>query len=368
MVSFFGRGGGSKQTVAGTEHASALSENERRILLVAATAALLTLALISLALSGKASGPRMCKGILLQSQRNSCFEALAGSTGNASLCSDINMRNQYNSCISYIAEAQSNAILCGMINRTDPEFDQCVLNISNATGNEGYCQMLNGTYQSSCTYGLAKAGGFSNISLCGRMTNITASRECDYLYYYSSALSSKSASYCSMLPSSANDTVLTLMLTKNITNATLTVQQMAFSALNTTPQNYCYYSIATQTGNASACSLTTGLLNELCRYQHSVNANATANTVNATNLTAACSEAPSALLKELCLSSEPINEAIGYKNISKCLQISNLSYQYECITAYAEKFVNASDCSRIGNSTVRYDCYYTVTNGSTGAT
>lgn len=366
MVALFGRSGSGKtKTEASAGHKLGLGEEEKRILYVIATAALLLLALLTLALSGRAASAfSRCNGILLQSQKNSCFQALASSTENASLCNDITAQAQRNSCLADIAEAQSNVSLCGEIDHTSTVYSQCVLNVSRSTGNESYCQLLNGAYQSACAFGFAKARGFSNISSCYNISNSSMKNECIYLYYYSSALTSKDTHYCSLLPNTTNYTVLSLMLSENITNSTgLGIQQFAYSVLNASPQDYCYYSIATLTGNRTACSLTTGLLSEVCNATF-VHANYT---INMTNATSVCASAPS-YLKSLCISGFLTSEAIGTRNISKCLQISSMLYQYTCITSYATKYTNASYCSYIGNSSIQQDCYIDVASGKTNQT
>ena len=106
MVSFFRRGDGGKVAAGdGTEHKNALSEHERRIVYVAATAGLMLLALLALALGGNGSAIDRCNRILIQSQKDYCFQALASGTENAPVCSMIASQDQRYSCLVGIAEA-----------------------------------------------------------------------------------------------------------------------------------------------------------------------------------------------------------------------------------------------------------------------
>jgi len=167
-----------------------------------------------------------------------------------------------------------------------------------------------------------------------------------------------------MLPNKLNSTVLSLMLTESAGNSTsLEALQSAAFAINASPKDYCYYSIGTRSGNRTACSLATGMLGTLCNstpaYSNS--------TSNAINMSLFCSTVPSEFIS-LCTSEVLTSQAIGSKNINKCLQISSIPYQYACITSYAEKYLNASYCSYISNSTMQEECHMSATMGANNTT
>ena len=357
-MSFFKKGDAGEP--AGGGGGQSFSETERRTMYIIATAVLLVLALIYGALSGSGSGS--CKGILLQGQRDACFSSLAISTNSASTCNGIASERLQTSCIEYIAKAQRNVSLCGEIGRASAAYSECVLNVSASTGNESYCQLLNGTYRTSCLWDFAEASGFGGTGSCYNMTNASTKNECLDMHYYNSALNSNSSHYCSMLPNTVNSTVLSTMLNEGAGNATSFEMQAAAYAINDTPEDYCYYSIATRSGNRSVCSLATGMLGALCNSTFTY-ANSTPSAIDTSSL---CSAAPSDF-RIICTSNFLTSQAIGSKNISKCLQISQMPYQYACITSYAEKY-NESYCSYIGNSTMRDECQTSAIMGANRTT
>lgn len=369
MAAFFRRGDSGKMaTKQSADHRHALDERERKMVYVLATAALLLLALLFLALGGKRPALDTCKGVLLQNQRNACFLALAGSTGNALVCDYVDVQAQRDSCFVGIAEAQNNASMCGEANHTGAQYSLCLLNVSMNTGNESYCHLLNGDYRSLCTMDLVRAEGFSNLSMCNSIDNASVRNECGYIYYYNGALKSGTASYCEKLPSAANSTVLSLMTTESVgSSAGIGMQVFLLSTLNVSPQSYCYYRLATLFSNSTLCAQTTGLLNQAC-FGALAQVNSTANTINMTdvctllqgNLSSLSSGASN--LSRLCMPSVLTSEALSTRNISKCLRITIPSFVYSCITTYAKNYSDASYCSYIiNNSSAQQDCYTTVT-------
>ena len=363
MVASFGKGSAADSQTAELGLRHGLTEREHRLIYAGATAALLLIALLILAFSGRSTGVSGCKGILLQVQRNSCFQGLAYSESNATICGYINSQSQKYSCIVAVAESQRNASACSGVDSTNPLYSQCVLNVSNSTGNENYCNLLNAAYKSQCIFGFAKAGGFGSMGMCDSISNGSLRNECVYLNYYNSALSSRNATYCRLLPSFINYTLLSLMVSANASGSSnFGGQQFAYSAINATPQGYCYYQLAAITNNKIMCAFTTGVLNEVCTASFA-HANTT---LNITNIATLCSAAPS-YFQSLCINGVLTTQAIRARNISKCLQVSS-QYQPTCITQYAIKYVNASYCSYIVNSTLQGDCYISVTHSNSTKT
>ena len=280
MVSFFRRGDDGKVVAEdSTTRKKVLSEGEGRLVLVVATVGLVLLALLALALGGRGSALSRCNGILIQSQKNLCLQELASSTGNAPVCGMITAQEQRYSCLVNIAETKGNITFCNEVNRTDVFYPECVLNVSMSTRNASYCQLLDSANQSSCVFNLAKAGKFSSMALCSSISNKSIENECTYLNYYSTSLTSRSSSDCAFLPNETNYTVMSLMLSSNLTNHT-DIMQSAYAGLNTTPRNYCYYDLSILTGNRTGCSKVNGVLNGVCNaaFTHS---NSTLNIANA---------------------------------------------------------------------------------------
>jgi hypothetical protein len=381
MAAFFKRGDSVKAAAdQSADRKPALDERERRLIYAFATAALVLAAIIFLTLGGNRTELSACKGVLLQNQRNLCFLGLADSTGNASVCGYVDVQAQRDSCFAGIAEAEKNGSVCGEISRADAQYSQCLLNVSANTGDERYCEMLNGTYRSSCLLDLAKAGEFGSLGMCNITGNESATKECDYMYYYNSALKSGSAGYCAKLPGTVNSTLISLMATNSVTSTAGGIMQdlACSSTFNVSPQSCCYYNLAALTHNSTLCAQTSGTLNEYCLGAANMQVNSTSNSVNTTDVCSLLqgghgSSSPfpgnlSSLSGSLCTSAMLINEALSTKNISKCLRINTASFEYSCVADYAKNYSNPSDCfTYIANSSAQQDCYMTVT-GNTNRT
>lgn len=363
MVSFFRRGDSGDGAAKGSaEQERMLSEHEVRMICVVATVALVLLALLVLAFGGSGSAFERCKGILIRSQRDMCLQALASGTSNATMCGMITAQEQRYSCLVGVAEAENSISLCNEVNSTSALYSQCVLNVSMNTGNESYCQLLDRSNQSSCAFSLARAGMFSSMALCNSISNRSMEKECDYMYYYGGAVRSGSSSGCAYLPNETNYTVMSLMLGGNFTDYTNDVSA-SYAALNTSPRNYCYYDLSIRTDNSTGCSQVSGVLGTICSTTFA-HMNATIAAANTTNATALCALAASqySSFGDLCIGTVLTSEAISTMNVSRCLDIPSMQYEYSCITTYAIKYTDSSYCSYIDNSTVEQQCYMSVTN------
>jgi hypothetical protein len=362
MVSFFRRGDSGDEAAKGSaEQERMFSEHDVRMICVVATVALVLLALLVLVFGGSGSAFERCRGILIRGQRDMCLQALASVTSNATMCGMIAAQEQRYSCLVGVAEAENSISLCNEVNSTSTFYSQCVLNVSMNTGNESYCQLLDRSNQSSCAFGLARAGMFSSMAPCNSIGNRSMEKECDYMYYYSSAVRSGSSSDCAYLSNETNYTVMSLMLGGNFTGYTNEVPA-SYVAMNTSPRNYCYYDLAMRTDNSTGCSQVSGVLGTACSaaFAH-MNATTAANTTNATALCALAASQYSGF-GDLCIGTVLTSEAISAMNVSRCFDIPSIQYEYSCITTYAIKYTDSSYCSYIDNSTVEQQCYMSVTN------
>ena len=365
MVSFFRRGDSGDEAAKGSaEQERMFSEHDVRVICVVATVALVLLALLVLVFGGSGSAFERCRGILIRGQRDMCLQALASGTSNATMCGMITAQEQRYSCLVGVAEAENSISLCNEVNSTSAFYSQCVLNVSMNTGNESYCQLLDRSNQSSCTFSLARAGMFSSMALCNSISNQSMEKECDYMYYYGGAVRSGSSSDCAYLPNETNYTVMSLMLSGNFTNYTDEVPAL-YAAMNTSPRNYCYYDLSMRTDNSTGCLQVSGMLGTACSaiFAHPTNETAAANMTNATALCALATSQYSGF-GDLCIGTTLTSEAISTMNVSKCLDIPSISYEYSCITSYAVKYTDSSYCSYISNSTVEQQCYMSVTNST----
>lgn len=323
------------------------SEKERRILLVAAAIIIFVVAIATLLVrtANSAFTLASCKSIILSRQRYSCFSFLANKTNNYSICSYLSTQADSYYCIATIAVNQQNLSGCGKINASNFAYDGCVQNVSYIKNNVNYCLTLKGDNESVCAYAIAKENGFSSISYCNLITNNSKRSLCNSIYYYNAALSQTIPSYCSLLPSVTNSTLLYIIVSKDFTNKSVAnFSYLSFSELNITPKSYCYYNIARSTKNSAFCSYASGVMLDACYASFN-----TTNTTQITNLSSVCATVPS-YAKDLCNFGLFSEQALIGRNVSSCIAISNLTYRNTCIVQLAAKYNDSSYCSYINNN------------------
>jgi hypothetical protein len=337
-------------------------EHNKHVLYIALTAIILLLALLSVVFGNHGTQLQRCEGVIVGQQKATCLNALAGMTKNASICGQIAYAQLHDSCITGIAESVSNVMLCGQDSSAGYR-TACILSISNSTHDAEDCALVGAPYNSTCVYDVESSLGFPSAQGCTPIENATLRHECTYLYDYGYAAASGNAGYCAALPYARNMTLLSAMLTGTNTSSS---QLMELSVINATPQNYCYYRLAVQTHNSNLCNDTSGFINQLCEKALSgvvAPPNATANMTNVT----ACLKVPSDL-RVACEYGMLSAEATSSKNISKCMQIANITgsplYQYSCITTFATHYDEQSYCSYISNSMVEQECVISVENAN----
>lgn len=333
------------------ERKPVLTERERMLVYIGATAVLVIAALVSILTQTavQAGGAKSCAGIILQQQRDSCYSQIAVLQKNSTTCAQIANINGRYSCIATVAESLSSASICNGINSTNYLYANCILNITKRTGSIAYCSMLHAPLASSCIYSVAVQQKFSNISTCYSIANSTLMGSCIGAHYYDVAVMHGSASTCDLVPNASSPSVLGAILSQggNLSNPE---QYLVYSSINISPRSYCYFKIATLTYNKSICSSTTGILSTIC--------NDTLAHVNASSsysLSTACNSVPG-YLQGLCSLGLDTQLALTSKNVSYCNALQTSSYRYSCISTLAAKLGNSSYCSYIANATQSQAC------------
>ncbi|MDE1868825.1 MAG: hypothetical protein KGH60_02560 [Candidatus Micrarchaeota archaeon] len=337
-----------------------LSERERKIVYIGATVILVAAALVSLLAQSavRSNGVNGCSGIILQQQRDSCYNQFAIATKNITACGAIAGAALRSSCSSTVAESLSTPGLCGKAGQAGYSYSNCVINITLSTGHAAYCSLLNGTLASTCAYDLAVQQKFANLTTCYGIANSTLMDSCMGTYYYNSAILHGSASYCGRIPGSSNSSILGSILSQG-SNYSNPEQYVIYSSINVSPRNYCYYRIATATLNRSVCSSTSGLLSTLCNDTF-ITLNSTAQSYN---VTTACGSLPG-YLQDICNYGVASQLALANKNVSYCASLQGTTYRYSCITTLASSLRNATYCSYIPNTTVSQACVNSAINAT----
>jgi hypothetical protein len=339
------------------------NERQRLILLGAAALILVIAAGFSILLTSGGTPLERCRGIALSQQRDSCLASLAESTSNLSVCSYLNGSAGYEySCVSSIALKSLNVSYCSELSHNSSYYAQCVSGISNQTGNIGYCSLISEPYRSQCEYSIAENGNFSDSSLCGTISNSSLQANCEYRSNYRVAFLQKNPGYCSALPAYQNYSLLSYMLNIGSPEHNITSY---ISFLNTTPQQYCRYSIAIESYNRSLCGSVGGYLSLVCSYSLGE-----VNVSNSTNITISnagtlCSSAGSE--EQLCTYAVYAYIALKNDNATICGAVASPLLQYSCYAALAKKYNFPSYCGLISNKSISNVCYSNLTSNSSQA-
>ncbi len=315
---------------------------------VIAVAIIVAVAVILVVVSSASTGLRSCSGKVVQQARYSCYTYYADYYGNASICNYLS--GQYrDECLYNVSTATSNSLPCSGISL--PEYvASCVSSISLKLGSAAACSSLQEPYASSCAYGVAKASGFSNESVCASIQNSTLSDSCAASHYYNAALASRSASYCGYLSHSYDGVELSAIA------ANSTQEFGPVSAYNLTPFGYCYSMVALELNDRSMCSTLNGTDAASCQAYFTQSTG-----VNVTAIGRYCNQSGSQYpgIGGLCGAAITIYEALQSGNVTKCLTL-NGSYIGTCVTDIARKYNDSSYCSYISNATEASACNVTV--------
>ena len=136
---------------------------------------------------------------------------------------------------------------------------------------------------------------------------------------------------------------------------------LALSYLNTTPRDFCGFSVALLSRNLSMCGATSGYISLLCKS--TLNGTAVNATLNITNASAVCAKVPSSF-QGVCTDSFLYYQAAKEKNSSICMQISEPQYQYGCLTNIAIAYKDNGYCAIISNATAQGACDFDVAHAA----
>jgi hypothetical protein len=287
-----------------------------------------------------------------------CLTSLANRTQNVTDCLYIRDSNEPK-CVLNVAYKTQNVSYCGAIPSSSPYFSQCILTLNKKYNSIALCDYLSGTIALQCIYNISSQSNFANPNLCSQLANASYNSECNNLYYYKSALSTKNPSYCSNLQSVRNTTTLYFINSNSTQNAGFALQKLfLYSTVNITPQQECYYNLAVEANNQSLCSKVTGQYAGQCGYavarfnETTVHVN-----YNATNLTDACgSYQPGGYSSNICTLEYLTRQALLKKNITFCQEINGSLYSDGCILELALNTSNRSYCAHINNSSIKNAC------------
>ncbi len=294
-----------------------------------------------------------CKGILLGNQRDVCLASLAVSSDNGSICTLMSSGAQQ--CAANVAEHYSNQSACDLISNGTYRY-QCTLNVSLHEGSPAACATL-GSYSSPCYYSFAKQDRFSNVTLCGLISNTTDGAYCNAVSDYNLAVSTGNLSYCAPVPNSADNNLLFLLLNYSASGVNDT-NYLYYAYYNFTPRSYCYFNLALKYNNSAACNTIGGTIGSICDGALAERSSLV-NSTQAFNLTSAllsCYAIP-ASLQTVCKTAAYTNAAVLYDNVSLCNSIQDQSDSYSCIDTVAQHYNDTSYCAYITNSTAQALCY-----------
>lgn len=335
------------------EMSSVLSfdQNPRRGLMVLAVMALVVVALLVVGARSLQSGNPGCTAIL-SVQRYGCIAALAGRTGNVLYCNQIGNPQMQSSCIVSVAEGRRNVSDCSDFPAGSSR-NTCIENVSLISANPSLCDGLDIHNQSTCRYGIASAVNFSQLSYCMGIRNSTYQGTCTAQSYYHLALQTGNGTYCAHLPSTADSALVYSMGMQN-PDSQWAGYGILSSYMNTTPQDFCYASLATPASHATCSQITNSTLQAACNE----NTSSTNAGLTVQNASADCSAGSTQQLRDLCYFSIYTDEAISTSNESWCGLITNGSYMTSCVFNLASRTANVTYCNALQDSSSVQSCIY----------
>ncbi len=316
-------------------------------------------------LSSTAYYPGNCGTYVTGQQIDNCLVNYATSTSNVSVCSYINDGTQ-ESCYLDLALKTQNASTCALIPGQSALYTDCILRINQKDESMGLCNNLSMFPAESCMYNVSVSANFSGVGSCNQLSNLAYRTECENLYYYSQAQSTKNPGACRNLESSINSTVL-YFISSNHTNSSQNLLDIFYSSsLNITPSQYCYYETAISSHNSSICKDLGTPFSTSCSYAiMQYNESLIKPLFNATNATAACgSYAGNSNSLGVCDFKYLSHQAITSKSVAPCGLLNTSIKSDECILYYSINTTNTSNCHTIVNSSLRSICDFigNVTN------
>lgn len=287
----------------------------------------------------------------------SCVSSFANKTQNSTVCLYLPSSIQPG-CFYRVALSSQNVSKCGYISSSNPYFSQCIINLNKKYNSMKLCGYLQQSLALQCIYNISAKFNFTGLTLCSQL-NGSYSSACSALYYYKNAQQSQNRLLCAYLQNKANATILSFINynASEVQNYTGSLESMFFyTELNLTPQSYCYYKLALEEDNTSLCNYIIGSFANDCPYDvEETSAASTHFNLNATNVTAACSQYNN-YTKAYCYYKYSTYKALEIRNATPCFAINQSAAQGECILALAINTTNFTYCSQISNASIRGVC------------
>lgn len=339
-------------------------DNIRLYVIIAA--ALIAIALLSTFLADFSSRPGPCSEPFGHQNYN-CLAQIAYNTSNTTMCGSI--PTYYSgSCYTAIAEKTDNQTLC---TKTSDNLQSalCTTYIANKTDSPSLCSKLNASFMTGCIDALAVSRGMPG--LCVQISNSSSKNICLTAIYFSKAIGSSNASYCSDIVSN-NDSNVTfggLRLSGGTGLKYVNITQMltyaSFGHAYIGARDACYLSMAYELSNNTYCGYVSNNMTSVCNFtatRTSTMQNNTAQNVNQLNYTAFMNVCIKQESYSQCSSVVNYIQSISTNNVSSCASLSGF-YANQCYYSIAERYNNTKYCSYIQNATLNGQCILSITTG-----
>ena len=343
-----------------------LSKDEYKHIGVAVTIILVIIAISFVFLSYLQNNTQLqnCKGIVYQSQRDSCIQSLAIKNNNVSICQNLPQTGEY-ACIDNVSLKTNSVSDCTIINQSKASSD-CITNIAMKNKRVNYCtKIANDIFESNCIYNISKLGYIDDISYCNKINNQVQQNNCKYIYYYDTALSTRNKSYCDNIPNTNTNSTLNQYVLMNSYPKFSNIS-FIFTAYvsNISDRQICYLGLSRLSKSPKSlnyCTSLNGTAKKACLNQSTPIGSNNKFIINSTNLSSLCSVANKSKNYFICEFSSLLENASKSDNYSVCLSSSNQNYANICLINLATEYNNTADCNYIQNLTVRSVCISNVT-------
>ena len=286
-------------------------------------------------------------------QKYYCVLAVANQTGNVSYCSDLS-GSYAQECVSAYASKQNNTVSCNLLNHNSSLYQQCLYSYAIENGNATACSGLSGSQEYMCIINISAKGGFSNPGACSNLKNLSQQNDCSSAFSFKGAIASQNSAYCSSLGNQTD-----VNETYALSQAYAPSQGSVGYALSLSPESFCYYSMASATGNLMLCN---NIPQQQAGGCYSLVGNAISSqrptysyNFNASTPQAACS-VNGPLSSTLCYAEYYTVQARDKGNYTECQNEQNATYGNYCIDAVAVRWGKPADCAFITNATLQSSC------------
>jgi hypothetical protein len=325
-----------------------LTREQKQFLALVAGAVLLLTAALVLIVPPKAQGTLSQVGqctSLQGQQRYYCVEAIANHTSNVSVCGYLSGIYEQQ-CVKALSPAKGNAVTCSSLDHNSSLYQQCIFDYAESSNNATACSKLSGSAGYNCVMNLSLSNGFSDSGICSDIGNSTYSQVCSSAYSFRSAAGRGDALYCGGLSSSYNLTE-TSALSLATQNSSAIETGYSYSLA---PRNYCYYAMASLTGNAMLCADINQTYSGLCYtyVENSIAAKQQNYTYdfNVSSPSMVCNgQGP--LNQSECLLAYYVVQALKSQSYTACNSLQQNASRDACIYEYAVATDNSTVCGYI---------------------